>query len=49
MCLTYVFSIHVVEEAEAVGGWVCDTVRVLRCYVEKRTYEPCLVPFLARS
>lgn len=47
--LTYVFPIHVVEEAKAVGRWIGDTIRVFRCYVEKWTYKPCLVSFLARS
>lgn len=46
MELTYVFSIHVVEEAEAVGRRVGDAVRVLGRHVEKRTHEPSLVPFL---
>lgn len=41
------FSIHVVEESEAVGGWIGDTVRVFRRHVEKWTYKPGLVPFLA--
>lgn len=49
MYLTYVFSIHVVEEAEAVRRRVGDTVRVFRCYVEKRTHEPRLVTFLPWS
>lgn len=43
------FSIHVVEEAEAVGRRVGDTVRVFRSYVEKRAYKPSLVSFLSRS
>lgn len=46
MHLTNVFAIHVVEEAEAVGGRVGDTVGVFRCYVEKGTNKPRLVPFL---
>lgn len=46
MQLTYVFSIHVVEEAEAVGRRVGDAVRVFRCNVEKWTNKTCLVPFL---
>lgn len=45
---TYMFSVHVVEEAEAVGGRVGDAVRVFGCYVEKRAEEPRLVPFLPR-
>lgn len=49
MYLTYMFSIHVVEEAEAVGRWVGDAVRVFRCHVEKWTHEPRLVPFLSWS
>lgn len=42
------FSVHVVEEAEAVGGRVGDAVRVFGCYVEKRAEEARLVPFLPR-
>lgn len=49
MRLTYVFSIHVVEEAEAVGRRVGDTVRVFRSYVEKRAHKPSLVAFLSWS
>lgn len=49
MYLTYVFSIHVIEETKAVGRRVGDAVGVFRRYVEKRAYEPCLVPFLPWS
>lgn len=44
--LTYVFSIHVIEETEAVGWRVGDAVRVFGCYVEKRAYKSRLVSFL---
>lgn len=47
--LTYMFSIHVIEEAEAVSRRVGDTVRVFRCHVEKRTDEPGLVSFFSWS
>lgn len=48
MELTYVFAIHVVEEAEAVGRRVGDAVRVFGRHIEKWTHEPGLVPFLSR-
>lgn len=48
MELTYVFSIHVVEEAEAVGRRVGDAVRVFGGHIKKWTHEPSLVPFLSR-
>lgn len=48
MELTYVFAIHVVEEAEAVGRRVGDAVRVFGRHIEKWTHEPSLVPFLSR-
>lgn len=47
--LTYMFSIHVVEEAEAVGRRVGDAVRVFGRHIEKWTHKPSLVPFLPRS
>lgn len=40
------FSIHVVEEAEAVGRRVGDAVRVFGSYIEERTDEARLVPLL---
>jgi len=46
--LTYVLAVHVVEEAEAVGGRVGDAVRVFGGDVEERTYEPRLVAVVAR-
>lgn len=47
--LTYVFPIHVVEEAEAVGRGVGDTVGVFRCYIEKRAHKPGLFTLLPWS
>lgn len=43
------FSIHVVEEAEAVGRRVGDAVWVFGRHIEKWTHKPSLVPFLPRS
>lgn len=45
---TYVFAVHVVVEAEAVGGRVGDAIGVLGRHVEEGAEQSRLVALLAR-